>query len=223
MNDSPKRATNDMLDSSTKDDALCEEDQRGTGGDEPAAVESKDDSVDALQARIAELEEELDQANDAALRARAELENVRRRMQRTMEEERKFYPLPFARDLLDVLDDLHRAQEMAEQSPEGKAFSAGLKMVADRFEEVLRKHHCLPIEAHGQPFDPHLHEAIGEHPTHDLPEGTVSHVARIGFKLHDRVIRPAQVLVSKRPEEPPSAANDDSSETTTSTDEKEPQ
>jgi len=212
MND----ATNDAPGAGMNGQALPE--GEGAGGPQAA-----DDSVETLQARIDELERELAQANDAALRARAELENVRRRMQRTMEEERKFYPLPFARDLLDVLDDLHRAQEMAEQSAEGKAFSAGLKMVADRFEEVLRKHHCLPIEAHGQPFDPHLHEAIGEHATHDLPEGTVSHVARIGFKLHDRVIRPAQVLVSKRPDEPPGAADDGSAEATASTDEKEPQ
>ena len=186
-------------------------------GDHAAACSDDTPSTDEqLKARVAELERELQEANDAVLRARAELDNFRKRTERTVQEERKYYPLPFVRDLVSVLDDLHRAIEMAKQSDAGKPFAEGLKMVSDRFEEVLRTHHCLPIEAHGKPFDPNVHEAIGEHPTEELPEGTVSHVARIGFTLHDRVVRPAQVLVSRRPSGAP--AEEKTSESTESTD-----
>ena len=178
-----------------------------SGSADPAVAQDPSDP----ERRIAELEQQLAAAREDALRARAELENTRKRLQRTMEEERRFYPLPFVRDMIEVLDDLHRACQMAEKSPEAAAFAQGLRMVCDRFEQTLRKHHCLPIEAEGQAFDPHYHEAIGEHPTEEFPEGNVAHVARIGYTLHGRVVRPAQVLVAKKPQgdTEPSAEPDD--------------
>ncbi len=168
---------------------------------ENASVPAPETDVAPATPQIAELEAKLAQAEDRALRAQAELENVRRRLRKEMEEERRYHAMPLVRDLLSVLDNLHRAIEAAETSGGTEGLLEGVRMVADQLEETLKTHHCIPIEAAGLPFDPNVHEAIGEHPHEELPPGTVTHVARRGFLLHDRVVRPSQVLVAK-PVEP---------------------
>ena len=73
-------------------------------------------------------------------------------------------------------------------------------MVQQQFETALKNHHCTRIEAMDQPFDPHMHEAISQKPNDQLPPNTVLFVARPGFQLYDRVIRPSQVIVSTSPD-----------------------
>jgi molecular chaperone GrpE len=75
----------------------------------------------------------------------------------------------------------------------------GVKMVAAQFEAVLQQHGCTPIETVGTPFDPNQHQAIAQEPSDQHPAGTVTRCAQIGYKLHDRVVRPAQVFVSTGP------------------------
>ncbi len=179
-----------MSESKPQDQPMEEVDVASTAA-EGVEAGSEPSGVSELEARLAE-------AHDRALRAQAELENVRRRLRREMEEERRYYSLPLVRDLLSVLDNLHRAIEAAEKSEGTEGLLEGVKMVADQLEETLKSHHCIPIDAHGLPFDPNVHEAIGEHPHDELPPGTVALVAQRGFKLHDRVVRPSQVLVSKK-------------------------
>jgi molecular chaperone GrpE len=138
----------------------------------------------------------LEETKDRALRSQAELENYRKRVARQMEEERRYACLPLLRDLLPVWDNVNRAIEAAEKSNETSGLLEGVKLTAKQLESVLERHECTKIEALHQPFDPHLHEAIAQHPSAELPPNTVMHVAQVGFKLHDRVVRPSQVVIS---------------------------
>lgn len=160
---------------------------------------------EALQADSAaidettDLREEVAAAQDRALRAQAELDNYRKRVRKEMEDERRYAQLPLLSDLLPVIDNVQRAIQAAEKSPDASGLLAGFKMVAQQLEGVLAKHHCTRIEALHQPFDPHLHAAIMQQPSSEYPANTVIQVTQEGFQLHDRVVRPAQVIVSTEP------------------------
>jgi len=149
--------------------------------------------------KVAQLESELKEANDRTLRVQAELENYRKRVQREMVDERKFAIIPLVRDLLPVVDNLERAIEAAQQSPESTGLLDGVKMVAGQLTAALAQHQCVRIEAEGAEFDPNVHQAIGQEPSDKYPAGVVSRAFQAGYKLHDRVIRPSQVFVSTGP------------------------
>lgn len=142
---------------------------------------------------------ELDDTRQKYVRLQAELENFRKRMMRSMDEERRYADLPLLRDLLPVVDNLQRAITAAEKHENVVGLLDGVKMVADQLEGVLQRHHCTPIEALDTPFDPHLHEAIAQHPSPTHAPGHVCLVTQVGYQLHDRVIRPAQVIVAAAP------------------------
>ncbi|MBX9791583.1 MAG: nucleotide exchange factor GrpE [Pirellulales bacterium] len=161
-------------------------------GDAAPATNEPSDDID-LQVQVAE-------ANDRALRARAELDNYRKRVQREIEDERRFAAQPLLVELLSVIDNVQRAIAAAEKSPEGAGLLEGFKMVARQLDDVLARHGCKRIEALNKPFDPHLHQAIAQQPSADVPPGTVLLVAQDGYQLHDRVIRPSHAIVSKAPE-----------------------
>lgn len=157
-----------------------------------AAEEAREEETNPLRS----LRSELQEAKDRALRIQAELENYRRRAAREMQEERRYANLPLMRDLLPVLDNMARAMEAAEKIHDPAGLLEGVKMVARQLEEVLQRHQCVRIQALNEPFDPHLHEAISQQPSDQHPVGTVVLVAQTGFQLHDRVVRPSQVIVS---------------------------
>lgn len=142
------------------------------------------------------LQEALRAAEAEVLRSHAELENYRKRARRDMEEERRYASLPLMRDLLPVMDNLQRALVHAAQAGESEALLSGVRMVARELASTLEKHHCYLVEAEGVPFDPNYHEAIGQQPSTEVAAGHVALVVTDGYRLHDRVIRPAQVLVS---------------------------
>jgi molecular chaperone GrpE len=150
--------------------------------------------------RTADLQLQLHESQQRVLRAQAELENFRRRSRRETDERLRLANQPLLTDLLPVIDNLDRALTAA-ASPQNQqqGLLQGVQMVADQLQSVLRKHHCIRIEAVGQPFDPAHHEAIMQQPSKEYPAGTVMHVALEGYQLHERVIRPAQVIVSTGP------------------------
>ena len=166
--------------------------------DNLTAADAALESVAADQ-KIAELETQLREASERALRTQAELENYRKRTQRELAEERRYAVVPLVRDLLPVVDNLERAIEAAQQSPDGGGLLAGVKLVASQLESILKQHQCVRIETVGAPFDPNQHQAIAQEPSDQYPAGAVTRAAQAGFKLHDRVIRPAQVFVSTGP------------------------
>jgi len=170
------------------DDDLPAEDSIFADNDEPMASEA------------AELRTQLDEAKDRALRLQAEWENYRKRARRELDEERRYADLRLLGDFLPVLDNMQRAIDAASKSTEGGGLLEGFKLVKQQLDNVLAQHHCTRIEALHKPFDPHLHEAISQQPSAEFPSSTVLFVARDGYLLHDRVIRPAQVIVAAAPE-----------------------
>jgi molecular chaperone GrpE len=147
---------------------------------------------------VAQLRRQAAEAQDRYLRIQAELENTRKRMRREMDEERRYAELSLLADLLPVIDNIGRAIEAAEKSADAASLLSGFKMVSQQLNNVLDRHHLKPIKAEGEAFDPSVHEAIMQQPNDEHPENTVVAVGQSGYKLHDRVVRPAQVVVSKR-------------------------
>ncbi|MEN6459711.1 MAG: nucleotide exchange factor GrpE [Thermoguttaceae bacterium] len=169
----------------------------------------------------AQLRAELDAAKDRVLRSHAELENYRKRASRELEDRLRYANIGLLRDLLPVLDNVERAiaaaakhtvedvaaaersapedgQEPTAQSS-AHALLEGFGMVERQLEDVLRRHHCQRIDALHKPFDPNLHHAVMQQPSDEYPENTVLIVTQQGYQLHDRVVRPSQVIVSKTP------------------------
>jgi molecular chaperone GrpE len=149
-----------------------------------------DQEMDLVRTQFAE-------ARDKMLRAQAELDNYRKRARRELDDERKYAEINLLRDLLPVLDNITRAIDHAEKKADPAALVEGVRMVAQQLETLLKRHHCLPIEAQGQSFDPALHEAVMQQPSPDQSANTVVNVVQPGYQLYDRVVRPAQVIVSK--------------------------
>jgi molecular chaperone GrpE len=158
---------------------------------EAGAAESSEKEMDLARADLAE-------ARDKMLRAQAELDNYRKRARRELEDERRYAEIGLIRDLLPVLDNIHRAVDAAEKKADAAALLSGLKMVRQQLETLLDQHQCKPIEAVGQPFDPAHHSAVMQQVKADKPENTVLNVMQTGYHLYDRVVRPAQVVVSKK-------------------------
>jgi molecular chaperone GrpE len=181
-----------------------------------AEAQSKPKKDAPTDKKVADLEQQVREANDRALRSHAELENYRKRSQRELADERKFAIVPFAKDLLAVVDNLERAIEAANKQIDTLARSAnkdkanspsadvthlldGVKLVATQLETILKEHGAVRIDTVGTPFDPNFHQAIAQEASDEYPAGTITRAAQSGYKLHDRVIRPAQVFVSTGP------------------------
>ena len=160
--------------------------------DNPTATEQPTGNADDLAAALAER----DDYKDKWARARADLENYRKRIQREMDEDRKFAAAPAVKAFLPGLDGLQRALKAAAALKNADELIAGVDMVAKQFEVALANVGVKPIASVGQPFDPHVHEAISHRPDPDHPPMTVLEEVERGYTLHERVLRPAKVVVS---------------------------
>ena len=181
-------STDPNPDARDADEQRAVDESLSDGVDESADLESSSD--------VTQLEEELQQAQLQIARAQADLENYRKRVRRDMAEERKYADMSLLRDLLPVLDNFDLAIATTEPNDTTAGLLEGVKMVKNQLMTVLQQHDCQRIDPDGEAFDPNLHEAIAQQPDGDRPQGTVLHVAKAGYRLHDRVIRPAQVVVS---------------------------
>ena len=143
-----------------------------------------------------------DDWKEKALRAKAELLNYQRRTQKDREESLRYAHAGLVRSLLPVIDDLERVIASTEEhAQEDQSIIDGVKLTLENFYKILREFNVQPIEAAGKPFDPRFHEAMMEQPSDEYPPQTVLQEMAKGYKLHDRVIRPAKVIVSKAGEE----------------------
>jgi molecular chaperone GrpE len=142
---------------------------------------------------------------DRLLRTLAEMENLRKRTEREVADARTYAVSGFARDVLAVADNMHRALEAI--SPEARAqgdatlktLIEGIELTERELHKVLSKNGVKKFSPEGEKFDPNLHEAMYEMPTADLPSGHVAQVMQAGYMLGERVLRPAMVGVSKGP------------------------
>jgi len=165
---------------------------------EPEAQESS--TVDAVQAEIEALTEQLVGAQDQAVRAQAEAQNARRRAEQDVEKAHKFGQEKLVVDLLPIIDNLERALATMDREDEGqKAVVEGLDLTLKSFADTLIKHKVEAVDPAGEPFDPQLHQAMTMVPNPDLEPNTVMDVFQKGYTLHGRLVRPAMVVVSKAP------------------------
>ena len=149
--------------------------------------------------RIAELEGQVAMLKDTVLRSNADQQNQQRRHQREREELRKYATSGLLEDLLPALDSLNLGLESAAKHTDGRAVAEGFRMAVHQLRSILSSQGLAEISPLGQPFDPARHEAVGQEASISVPEGSVARVARSGWLLHDRVIRPAAVFVSSGP------------------------
>ncbi|HEV3272590.1 MAG TPA: nucleotide exchange factor GrpE [Candidatus Methylacidiphilales bacterium] len=162
----------------------------------PAYVVVSNDLFQAALAQAAQAAE----LKDRLLRAQAEWDNSRKRILREKEEAVRYAGEAILERLLPVLDNFETGMQAAKTATDVKAIAQGLEMVLAQFQQVLRDAGVEPINAVGQPFDPHRHEALGHHESHEHPEGHVLTQIRKGYKLKDRLLRAASVFVAKPPE-----------------------
>ena len=154
------------------------------------------DPVEALKTENADL-------RDRLLRLAAEMENLRKRMDREISDTRAYAITKFARDMLTATDSLSRAMMVlppeARETADGamKSLIEGIELTEREMQRLLAVHGVKPIEAEGQKFDPHRHQAMFEVPDPTRPEGTVVQVVQTGYAIGDRVLRPAMVGVAK--------------------------
>jgi molecular chaperone GrpE len=147
--------------------------------------------------RIAELQGELAAAKDQMLRALAEMDNVRRRAEKSAEDARLFAIDRFGKDLLQVADTLARAVALAPDDGDERVvtFVDGVKLTERTLIETFARHGLKRIGAKGDKFDPNLHQAVSQSAS-DVPAGHVAEVLQAGFTLNDRTVRAAMVIVS---------------------------
>ena len=157
---------------------------------EPKIIDSQVDPT-VFQQRIAELEGQVKEAKEAHARANAEAYNARNRMEQEAEKSKKFALERFARELLDVVDNLERA--IASSQDDNDPVLEGVKLTHKSLLNVLEKNHIQVIDPQGEDFDADYHEAVGIDPQAD--NGKVGEVLQKGYKLHDRLLRPAMVRV----------------------------
>ena len=149
--------------------------------------------------RVAELEGEVARLKDTVLRTHADQQNQQRRHQREREELRKYATAGLLEDLLPALDSLALGLESASTQADGRAVAEGFRMAIGQLRGILSGQGLVEVNPTGQPFDPARHEAVGSEASATVAEGTVLRVARAGWLLHDRVLRPAAVFVSSGP------------------------
>lgn len=171
------------------------------------AASAPDDAAEPLAVAQAEAAKNW----DLYLRERAELENFRKRTQRDKEEFRVFTRKELLLEVLPILDNLERALSHAGENTGGQGLVEGVTMTVNQFRKVVEDFGARPMTSIGAPFDPNLHQAMGQLETADQPPGTVVSEYQKGYLLHDRLLRPALVVVAKAPAEVPVAReeNDD--------------
>lgn len=156
----------------------------------------EDPEADVLAGRVEELEQELAETRDQALRAAAETQNVRRRAEQDVDKARKFALEKFVKELLPVVDSLEKALE-AMQEGASDAHREGVSMTLKMQLDVLGKFGVEVLAPEGEPFDPQYHEAMAMVPNPELEPNTVMEVMQKGYLLNGRLVRPAMVVVSK--------------------------
>ncbi|MDX2206001.1 MAG: nucleotide exchange factor GrpE [Hyphomicrobiaceae bacterium] len=164
-------------------------------GTQPEAERSVHDVIAALQAEASDFK-------DKWLRAHAEIDNVRKRLEREKEETAKYAVTKFARDIVGVADNFQRAigavpQQAAEQDAALKSFLEGVVMTEREFLNVLERYGIRRIDPANEPFNPHQHQAVMEIERADVAAGTVVQVFQAGYMIEERVLRPAMVAVAK--------------------------
>ena len=189
-------------DEKTEKNETAEKPDPGDG--KPLKSESEDadqtdteDSLKEIKARFEAKEEEAKETYDRLLRVSADFENYKKRSTREMEEFRKYANQSLLKEMLSVVDNLELAiSSSSDEKSTDKNLIEGLNLTLNEILRVFEKFNVKPIEAQGETFDPAYHEAVMREETDDYPENTVISEFQKGYLIHDRLLRPAMVVVA---------------------------
>jgi molecular chaperone GrpE len=182
---------------------MSDSEQTNPGPDGPQSIDTKQEAAPDPHSVIEKLVSENNELKDRSLRALAETENIRRRTEKEIADARVYAVTNFARDLLSVVDNLERAlasltdEQRAGAEPLLKALIEGVELTGKDLTGVLARYGVKRLDPKGEKFDPNFHQAMFEAPDESVPSGAVSQVMQSGWKIADRVLRPALVGVSK--------------------------
>lgn len=183
-------------DKAAQDKAQEEQQAEAVTPEQEVLTDSEDAPVSEAEARIAELEGELEKVKDQALRTAADAQNARRRAEQDVDKARKFALEKFVKELLPVVDSLEKALEsMANDASD--VHREGVEMTLNMQLSALSKFGVKPLDPQGKPFDPQFHEAMTMVPNPNMEPNTVMDVMQKGYTLNERLVRPAMVVVSK--------------------------
>ena len=176
-------------------------DDKQSNDDKPKEAQNgRDGPTDALkqvEAKLAAKEEEVKEAHDRLLRVSADYENYKKRSAREMDDFRKYANQSLLKEMLSVVDNLELAINAAkEEKNSDKKLIEGLNLTRNEMLRVFEKFNVKPIKARGEIFDPAFHEAVMREETDDYPENTVMSEFQKGYLIHDRLLRPAMVVVA---------------------------
>ena len=177
--------------------------EEGTADEVPSGVEVSNpaNSLEHLREQLADAERAASESQDLYLRERAELENFKKRSMRERSEALRYAVEPLARDVIAVVDDLERALKHAQSSGDESPVVAGVELVLKNALETLQRHGVERFDAKGQEFDPAVHEALAQIRDASVPVNHVVEQFLPGYRLHQRLLRAAQVGVSVEPAE----------------------
>ncbi|HET7301259.1 MAG TPA: nucleotide exchange factor GrpE [Oleiagrimonas sp.] len=168
-----------------------------SAGAETSAGASSAAEIETLSAQLGDAEKTIADLKDAMLRERADIENQRRRLQRELDQSRRFANEGLLRELLAVCDSLEHG--LAVDTDNAAALREGMQLTLKSLNKVVSEHGLKIIDPVGQPFDPELHQAMSMVPTAEQAPDTVVSVMQKGYVLNDRLLRPALVMVAKAP------------------------
>lgn len=186
---------------------------------EPADAATVQTPEEIIQANFAKIEAERDDLKDKLLRTLADMENLRRRTEREIADAKAYAVTSFARDMLGAADNLRRAQESlpdlarSTEEPALKALIEGVDLTERDLLKTLERHGVRKIEPLGEKFDPNMHQAMFEAPDAEVVKGLVSKVVQSGYKIGERVLRPALVGISAGAPKPQAAEGGDTTPT----------
>jgi molecular chaperone GrpE len=159
---------------------------------------AEDTATDESQSQES-LQAALDKSKRDYLYLLAEFDNFRKNSIKERSDLLKFGAERFVRDLLGVLDNFERALQSNSEGENAQKFREGIHLISEELNSLLAKHGVEAVKSEGQPFDPTVHEALSSEPTDSHPPGTVTRVFKKAYKLHDKLVRPAQVVVATEP------------------------
>lgn len=200
------QGSEDNIDISTDGEGLQDSNSQDqtdheTQGSADASQAGSESGEMTLEQELEVARSEAQQAKDDLLRVQAEMQNLRRRTEQDVEKAHKYGQERFANELLSVVDNLERALEAARDHEDErvKAIYDGVDLTLKSFQDMFSKFNIKAIDPLGEPFDPQRHQAMSTQENGDVEPNTVIAVMQKGYSLHDRVIRPAMVVVSKAP------------------------
>jgi molecular chaperone GrpE len=223
MSDEPETQSEEASDGPVDDSRFevkwRKKDTRSSSPTQPVPVAAGEEDIGSLRRQLSEAQEQIGNLRDRWQRSAADLANLRKRTEQDKEDMEKFASMLLVAELLPVLDNFERALTTIPGNLGMLTWMQGIALIERHLQAILEQHGVEAIEAQGQVFNPHLHEAIGERETSEAEPGTIVHVYQTGYTMHARTIRPALVEVATAPTTH-SASEDDTGEPTTETSKK---